>query len=705
MPVSVGYPPNLESKEGPAEKGQTNPAEVDRLRFCMASVALWARTTDLARRKFKRDYEYAEGNGKQWLAADRIKVTRDKRVALEFNQILPQLEMVSGIQRTLHLEYVALPRGVEDKRLSEVVTASLKATGEYTRLPRKNAHVFDDGSICGLGVWRILHNINDSKDILWGDITVDRVHPCAFVWDPWASPDNAFQDGAFMGDLAWVKLEEFKKYNKKFAHLANPGEWLDNAGKLVGDSTYFGTGDSLKQELWDPETGMIRVMTIWHKVPTKIHLMVNYDTGQVTEVESAVQGEAKLAQIATQFGQEAASQFGIIQQGQTTALVDPESGQSEMYASPEMAQQRLEQVSAVKGMEVYERMKVITREARVPHWTELVWGQIIEYGKSPYNDRKYPYVPYVSRMLQDDPESIMGIVRNLWDPQDEYNKRYSNLLAHSNSSSHSGWMNKKGQGANSAQLERMGSQPGIVVEYAAVPPVQIRPVEMSQGHFAMVQQSQQQILRISGINAEMVGSTTQKTVSGRAIQARQEGGQMILKPRLFNFDEAMLDVTEMLLSRIQQYYPPAKLKRIIGLAELSTGPQAGMFSVFSDPLTGQPLNDEQIFEMLVNMKNLNFDLSIKQAPADPTVRQERFERGVQMIELLMRTGRVPGNATLTAMTEMADMPTRLENAMKIDAMMPPQAPMQQGGNTVSNSINQAKGGHESDSGGPGPGGL
>ena len=705
MPISVGYPPDLQVKKGPPQEGGATPDEVDRLRFCMASVALWARSTETARAKFKRDYEYAEGNGKQWLAGDRLKVERAKRPALEFNQVLPQLELVSGIQRTLHLEYVALPRGVEDKRLSEVVTASLKATSEYVRLPRKSAHVFDDGSICGLGVWKILHNINDAKDVLWGDVTVDRIHPCAFIWDPWASPDNAFQDGAFMGDAAWVKLEEFKKYNKDFAHLANPGEWLDNAGKFVGDSTLLGTGDNLRRELWDPETGMIRVLTIWHKVPTKIHLMVNYDTGQVTEVESEEQGQAKLAQIATQFGNEAASQFGIIQQGESTALMDQQSGQMEEYASPEMAQQRLDQVAAVKGMEVYEKMKIITREARVPHWTELVWGQIIEYGKSPYNDRKYPYVPYVSRMLQDDPESIMGIVRNLWDPQDEYNKRYSNLLAHANSSSHSGWMNKKGQGANSSELERIGSQPGVVVEYAAVAPVQIKPVEMSQGHFNMVQHSQQQILRISGINAEMVGSTTQKTVSGRAIQARQEGGQTILKPRLFNFDEAMLDVTEMLLSRIQQYYPPAKIKRIIGLAELSTGPQAGMFSTFSDPLTGEPLQDEQIFEMLTNMRNINFDLSIKQAPSDPTVRQERFERGVQMVQLLMNTGRIPGPNTLAAMVEMADMPTRLENAMKLDAMMPPTQPMDSGGTNVSNSINQAKGGHESDSGGPGPGGL
>lgn len=706
MPKSVGYPPDLKMTQGPKQGVPATPDQIDTLKFCMSSMQLWADVTQRARQKFMRDYQYAEGNGKQWLPSDKAKVIKERRVALEFNNVLPQVELVAGLQRSSSVEYVAFPRGVEDKRLSEIVSASLKATGEYVRLPRKNAHVFDDGTICGLGVWKILHNIQDAKDILWGDITVDRIHPCAFMWDPWASPDEGFQDGAFMGDLAWMRIEDFLKQYPEMTHLAKPGEWIDSAGKFVGDSSLLGVGDNLRNELYNADTGQIRIATIWRKVPTTISLMVNLDTGQVTEVANEADGQTKLAQIASQFGSETAKQYGVIQAGETTALLDPQSGQVEQYAAPEAAQQRLDQISQVAGMGVYDKMKIITREARVPHWVEMVWGQILEEGKTPYKDRLYPYVPYVSRMLQDDPESIMGIVRNLWDPQDEYNKRYSNLLAHSNSSSHSGWLNKKGQGANTDELKQMGAVPGVVVEYTAVAPVQIQPVAMSQGHFAMVQQSQQQILRISGVNAEMVGSETKKAVSGRAIKARQDGGQVILKPRQFNFDEACLDVANMLLSRIQQYYPPQKIKRIIGLSELANGPQVpGVSGVFSDPMTGQPLTDDQIFEMLVNLQNINFDLSIKQAPSDPTARQDQFEQAVQLTTLFMQTGRVPGPATLSALVEMSDMPSRLAQGMKIDAAMPPVMPPQAGGTGGAlNQIQQAKGGH-SDTGGPGPGGM
>lgn len=703
MPTSVTDAPDVKSTKGPKQGAVLTNDQRDLTKFLMASVKLWANTTQTARKKFRRDYDLTEGNGKQWTQGDRSAVQRTGRPVLEFNQVLPQVELVAGIQRSMEMNYVAQPRGLEDKRLGEIVSATLKATREFIRLGRIDAHVFDDGTICGLGVWKLLHSIVDSKDILWGDIHASRVNPMAYIWDPWASADEGFQDGAFMGDASWMDMDEFQRRYPSMGHLKNPGEWLDQAGQYIGDSTLLGLGDNLRQELYDQENGRIRILNLWYKKPTTVKMLVNTETGQVSEVKNDLEGEQQLSAIAQQFGQQATAQYQIMNAGSYTSIMDPTTGAMENFATPEAAQGRLAQLSESQGMQVYEKMKVITREARVPYWCEMVWGQILEQGKTPYKDRNYPYVPYVSRMLQDDPESIMGIVRNLWDPQDEYNKRYSNLLAHSNSSSHSGWLNRRSGGANSAELQRMGSTPGVVVEFAGTPPSQIKPVEMSSGHFQMIQQSERQILRISGINAEMVGQTEQKTVSGRAIRARQEGGNTILKPRLFSFEESQLDVTHILLSRIQQYYPVNKVKRIIGLAELASpmGP-AGM-SIFSDPLTGQPMPEEEIMKLLTVMGSTMFDLSIKLEPADPTQRQTEFETAMQLTELLMKTGRPIGPMTFQALVDMSHMPTRMAEGLRRDMMMPPSQPMDQSGSPVSNQLKGARGGH--DSGGPGPAAL
>src|SRR5678815_1683147 len=115
MPSGVGYPPDLQSKPGPKQGVPPSAAQMDTLRFCMASLKLWANTTEIARSKFLRDYQYAEGNGKQWLASDRQAVIKQKRPVLEFNNILPQVELVTGLQRMNTTEYAAFPRGVEDK--------------------------------------------------------------------------------------------------------------------------------------------------------------------------------------------------------------------------------------------------------------------------------------------------------------------------------------------------------------------------------------------------------------------------------------------------------------------------------------------------------------------------------------------------------------------------------------------------------------
>ena len=675
-----------------------SPDYTDTLRKLQGYFRLWSNTTDTARKKWRRDYDMTEGNGKQWTAKDREQVKRTGRPVLEFNQVLPQVELVSGMQRGMSLDYTAIPRGLEDRRLGEVASAALRAAKDFGRMQRISDKVFDDATICGMGVWEIIHTFDDAEDLIWGDIIASRINPMAFIWDPWATQPD-LQDGSFMGKATWMSIEDFKDRYPNHAHRANPGEWLNNSGHALGASDDYGLGPNMMPELWDHETGRIRVLTMWHKVPKKISLIVDQDTGQVQEVESADAGQKILGEMAARMGREAVAPMSIMSGADSTSAIvdqmgmpatDPRSGQPLIFANEEGAQGRINELSNQFGMQVFDRYKVINRKARVPKYCELTYWDILDDAQTPFNDRLYPYVAYISRQFSDDPESIMGVVRNLHDPQQEYNKRYSNLLAHVNSSSHSGWLNRKSVGANSRELEMMGSKPGVVVEYANVKPEQIRPVEMSQGHFAMLQTSERNILRISGINAELVGQTTQTTVSGRAIRARQEGGTTILKPRFRSYEESELDVARMLLSRIQQFYPVEKLKRIIGVAELSTplGPTGQ--SIFADPTTGAPLNDMAVMSMLSQLRAYQFDLVLRLEPQTASERQAQFEQAVQLAGLITSTGRPLGSNTMAAMIDLADMPTRLAEGLKRDAQQ--EAMMQQqmaGGEGGGNPENEA----------------
>lgn len=660
----------------PISKGTdvVKPETQDTLRKLQNLVRMWANTTDVARMKFKRDFEMTEGNGKQWLPADRAKVTKRGMPALEFNQILPQVELIAGMQRGIELDFTAVPRGLEDRRLGEIATASLKAAKDFTRLQRISDKVFDDGIICGLGVWEVLHTMEDPVDLVWGDIAISRINPLAFIYDPWATQPD-WQDGEIMGKATWLSIEAFKERYPQHASLANPGDWVTRMQAFLGSSEDLGVGPNLARELYDTETGRIRLLSLWHKVPTKITLVIDTETGGVREVKNKEEGERLLKEHTAAAGRESVARYEIIQQETTSSVVDaggqiapdPRTGQPLTFANRELAASRLNELADLTSLDLLEQFTVVTRQAKVPHYAEMVWGQILEEGKTPHNDRLYPYVVYVSRQLSDDPESIEGVVRNLHDPQDEYNKRYSNTLAHLNSNAHSGWLNRKSGGASKSELESVGSKPGVVIEYSTIAPAQIRPVELSQGHFNMIQHSERAILRISGVNAELTGQTTQATVSGRAIRARQEGGSTMLRPRFKAFEDAQLDLARMVLSRVQQYYPVEKIRRIIGVTEIDRplGPQGQ--PVFTDPRNGKPMSDDDIMRLLSIMKHTHYDLVIRLSPATATERQAQFEQAVQLAGLVTSTGRPLGANTMQAMVDLADMPSRLAEGLKRDA--------------------------------------
>ena len=92
---------------------EVTPADDD-LVTAQGFISSWARTTQVARQHFARDYEYTDGNGKQWLAKDRAKLEKQGRPVIEINQVLPQVLLVAGMHRDAKLGIACKPRGMED---------------------------------------------------------------------------------------------------------------------------------------------------------------------------------------------------------------------------------------------------------------------------------------------------------------------------------------------------------------------------------------------------------------------------------------------------------------------------------------------------------------------------------------------------------------------------------------------------------------
>ncbi len=635
-------------------------------------VRSWLTISATWRAEVRTDYNYVDGN--QWSEVDRAQVESTGRPALTFNRIRPQVNLVRGVQRGMDVDFLARPRGGEDKRLSEVATSSLKAASDFTRLRRPKDKMFDDSLVGGLGVLEIVHTMDDADDILWGDVRVSRISPLSFVWDPWAV-EPGWQDGQFMGKASWETKASLKQlFPKKTKEIneMSPGEWLSSTNS-TGDSQDLGLGESFVGEVFDKNTGRIRLLTLWDKRPVSIALVADMETGRVSSMADADEARQVINAMKRQNGAKAVEGLEVIRQDTETFIVDQRTGQQVpgsdgqplRFLDERGAQQQLEQLSDQAGIEVMEQFKVISRQARRPYWTSFVWWMILDKGPSPFNDNKYPFIPYVGEQFSDDPMSIMGIVRPVRDSQDEYNKRYSQLLAHLNSSAHSGWLNKKSVGADTTKLQLMGAKPGIVVEYSATKPERITPSDISSGHFTLLGTSDENIRNGTGVNNELVGNTTQVTVSGKAIRARQQGGLNVLQPRFRTYEEVELDIGTMLLSRVQQFYPAEKIRRIIGVAELQQEQDPNAQPLF------QGMDDNQIIAELKILKDTRFDLVLQTVPATATERQARFDRSMEIIQLMLQSGRPPGQATMAELLKMSDVNSKLEAAISTDMQQPP----------------------------------
>ena len=125
------------------------------------------------------------------------------------------------------------------------------------------------------------------------------------------------------------------------------------------------------------------------------------------------------------------------------------------------------------------------------------------------------------------------------------------------------------------------------------------------------------------LNAEIQGTSTQKTVSGRAIEARQRGG-MIGNEDFF--DNQLLGdkiLGYQLIHLIQQCYNRERVVRILG-AEAVRRPEDAGTRVFNQ-LTNQGQQIDKVYQVADRALKAEYDYVVDRSPQSVTIRQEQFK--------------------------------------------------------------------------------
>jgi hypothetical protein len=299
------------------------------------------------------------------------------------------------------------------------------------------------------------------------------------------------------------------------------------------------------------------------------------------------------------------------------------------------------------------RIRVILlwyRKDAVWHWCQFVKGMKIDGGESPYVDEDGESLcplmmvsAYVSR-----DNARYGVIRDMFDPQDEINKRRSKALHGINSRQTIGIKGAiDSVAAMKAELSKPDGHVEInaeVLEEAArigFKPFEIlQTADMTQGNLALLQESKAEI-DLLGANSALEGEGG-NSQSGRAVQAKQQGGMIEIAPLTDRLHSFTRDVYEAIWLRIKQFWTEERWVRVtddestarfVGLNQPVTledklgelpPEQAQQIAMQMGLYPGDPRLGMQV-EVKNDVSALDVDILIEEVPDTVTLAGEVFE--------------------------------------------------------------------------------
>jgi len=581
-----------EKNDALQSKGSDVLDQITKIRTCTQTNY---KATQTWRDSGAESYDFVEN--KQWDKKDvefLASPAGGMRPAMTFNKVLPQVRLLSGMERQNREELRVFPREGSDTNDSDVMTGLIKYCLDENLAPWQLTRKSNDVYICGRG-W-VKTDISYDENIN-GDCTLQRRNPFQIFWDT-MSDDWSGSDMRWVQDSPWMTEDEAKELWPEFADQIKLGDWLSGSTPYLVSGVQTGDVQWENKLFLDQETKRVRCLEHWYKVREPILLAVNVSTGDVRNAEEE-------------------------------SFIEQLEGMDEQQRS---------------AFQFVRQNKTVVRVATVMGWL------IVQDKPSPFKHNMLPLIPYIGLQFMGEP---FGLVEYLKDPQRLGNKSISQVMGHLNRSANSGWLNKASGGANQEQLEKFGSVPGIVISYDEVEPRKILPTNLDTAHMTLAQMGDESIREISLLNADLLGTGTQKTISGKAIEARQRGG---MTGNEDFFDNQLLGdkiLGYQLISNIQQTYTQSRIIRILGAQSVRNPDDMGAKTFLS-----MQADQNKLFQVVDRCLKAEYDYVVDRSPQSVTVRMAQFET------LLKAAKDFPGAIPPAVLVDMSDFPENAKAAIK-----------------------------------------
>ena len=575
----------------------------------LAGVTSYHDATKSIRESRAEDFRFNLGGENQWDPKDVQQMRTEERPVLTFNITAPVINFVAGYQQEREQDFRAYPRGAEDEHLGRITTALMKYQMDTCRGPHTLHQGFRQGLIGGQSVFEVLHSYDLTDDLLEGDVRINHLEHDTWGHEPGARRYDR-NDAQYQFKLVWMPIDEAVRKWKRHAAMLKQGlkkDWLRE------DPTNTGVPQQMIDQFVDYDHDRVRILQYWYRTPVEVALVVDTSTGEVRRFDSEKAAETEIRRIFDTAGATAASAYTIEKARSQSALIHKQTGAIHTFRKPEHAEEALANLKKQAGAQAANVFDLVVRPTTALRVSNVTAWEMLDDEPSPKGaDWRYPFVPFTVYQDTDDLSHIKGIIRDIKDPQREVNWHHSTMLDTLMRGPKGGvWLNK-GDNTDIEALRRRYSKAGFIGEYAGQPPIPVQTQGLSDGDMAMLQFGIEAIMRITGINAEMLGQTTQKTVSGRAIQSRQAGGLVGIGSIFLNWTETKTQLGQLVLRCIQQYYSPEKMDKIIGTEQRRLA---------SIGLAGpQSIPPQQLYDMFKQVKQLDMDVVVSFQEASPTAR-------------------------------------------------------------------------------------
>lgn len=480
------------------------------------------------------DYE----DGLQWEPEDAEELMARGQAPNVYNRVKPIVEWVLGTEKRTRVDWKVLPRERDDETGAEIKTKVLKFVSDVNRVPFKRSAAFKHAVVVGLG-W-----LEDSAS---RDPTGEPIYSGYVSWRDvyrdsrsreldYSDARYVFRQKTVDLDIAEAMFPQAKEHLRGVTRDDESdedaddrwylGERLTNAQDLDMRSQFGERSGVVSTSYIDQgRREVVRLIECWYRIPEAVEVFAN----------------------------------------------GPMIGQPYDEANPQHAELKAQGVHVMRDVKLQVRVMICTEDA--PLWD----------GPSPYKHDQFPLTP-IWCYRRDRDGAPYGIVRQIRDPQDDFNKRRSKALhilstnrviADNNAVDDPELLRREAARADGVILKR----PGSVVEF------QKNTSEIA-GNLELMQHNEALMQDISGVQSELLGRQTNAT-SGKAIIARQEQGSMVTASIFDNLRLAIQLSGEKQLSLVEQFYTEPKVIRLVG----ARAPVEWVAINTVDEATGRVLND------------------------------------------------------------------------------------------------------------------